>query len=128
MPVSVLVAIVCGLRTFEKNMKGRFRFTLPDSLRAADALDLRIVIGDGQFLYVLLRSVGAEPEVFGGIDLRSLRSGAGALDDLAEGALEQIQGRSSSLDWPAVGGPEGSTYWRVEVSVTRVAQDLPLDG
>ena len=128
MPVSALVAIVCGLRAFEKYMKERFRFTLPESLRAADALDLRIVIGDGQFLYVLLGSVGAEPKVFGGIDLRSLRGGGDTLDDLAEGALEQIEGRSSSRDRPAVGGPEGSTYWRVEVSVTRVAQDLPLDG
>lgn len=130
-PVSALAAIVCMLRAFEKGMKTESsRFTLPDSVRGADALDLRIVIGDGRFLYVVLRSEDAEPEVFGGIDLWSFRDGGETLDDLAERSLsmERIPpplGGRGRLD---VGGPEGSARWRIEVSVTRVAQDLSLEA
>ena len=129
-PVSALAAIMYMLRAFEKGMKTESsRFTLPDSLRGADALDLRIVIGDGRFLYVLLRSAGAEPEVFGKIDLWSARDGGETLDDLAEGSLsmERIAAPLSGGRHD-VGGPEGSARWRIEVSVTRVAQDLSLDG
>ena len=128
-PVSVLAAIMHVLRAFEKGMKTDSPwFTLPDSLRGADALDLRIVIGDGRFLYVLLRSAGAEPEIFGEIDLWSTRDGGETLDVLAEGSLSMERIVAPLSGRHDVGGPEGSARWRMEVSVTRVAQDLSLDG
>ena len=128
-PASTLVAVVYVLRAFEKGAQEGFsetdsdselRFELPHSLRGAGAPDLRIVVGDGRLLYVSVRPTGVDPPhpptVYGGIDLKLLGNGERTPD------VKEVGGVQEHLD--DFGGPEGSRYSRVEVSVTRVAQDL----
>ena len=115
-PASIQQAVVDVLRVFEK----RSRFGLPESLLKTDAPDLRIVIRDGASLYLLLRTTPYTPQILGGIDLQWLRGEGRALEDLE---LPEV-GRAVHRDSRAFGDPEGSRYWRVEISVTRVAQNL----
>ena len=131
-PASTLVAVVHVLRAFEKGVQERssetdsdsdfgIRFELPHFLRGSVAPDLRIVVGDGRRLYVSIRPTGVDPPhpptIFGGIDLKML--GDGERPDVKE-----VGGVRSHPD--DFGGPEGSRYSRVEVSVTHLAQDLRL--
>lgn len=131
-PVSFVVALVYVLRAFEKSVKKELPgFALPEGLQEPGAPDLRIVIGDGRLLYVTLGSGRGAPKVFGGIDLQSLRGGGRALRGLERG-LQLVkpvreERRRSGSDGE-FGGPERSRHSRVEVSVTRIAQDLRLDG
>ena len=116
-PASIQQAVVDVLRVFEK----RSGFGLPESLLKKDAPDLRIVIRDGASLYLLLRTPPDRPQILGGIDLQWLRGEGRALEDLE--LLPKVGGAVDG-DSAAFGDPEGSRYWRVEISVTRVAQNL----
>ena len=127
LPVSTLQAVVYVLRGFEARVKDELsEFKLPDSLREADVPDLRIVIGDGRDLYVRLEDGANKPKMFGPIKLRAVRDGDTALEDLERGVLPESDEGAGSRDRTSFGGPEGSRYWRVEVSVTRVARGLDL--
>ena len=123
-PVPVLQAVVYVLRGFEKWS----RSSLPESLLGDHAPDLRIVIRDGRLLYTSLHTTSdAPPEVFGGIDLQRLRGGRRTLEDLEQ---ESTSMKPLEDDPPAshvlrsLGDPERRWRWRVEVSVTRIAQDV----
>ena len=129
LPVSVLMAIVYVLRGFQERVKKESRvFSMPESLWPVGAPDLRIVISDGRSLHVSLGTGLGSPRIFGPIDLQTLRDDESALEDLERGfPLDEWSPGDGvdSRDSRSFGGPEGSQHWRVEISVTRLAQDLP---
>ena len=123
-PMSVLQAVVYVLRGCET----RSPFRLPEGLLGDHAPDLRIVIRDGRFLYASLRSTSdAAPEVFGFIDLQQLRGGGHTLEDLEQESTSvnpREDERAASRVLGFLREPESNWRWRVEVSVTLIAQDV----
>jgi hypothetical protein len=130
LPATLIGAVVHVMRAFEAAVGKEIRgFRLPESLRDEAAPDLRIVIGDGRRLYFTLGAGAGPPKVYGGIDLDDLKepkSAARSRPKLRIVKPAQAPGRASGAD--GFGGPERSRHTRVEISVTRVAQDLPLDA
>ena len=126
LPVSVGAAVIYFLRVFEKSVSKKVRdFSLPGSLRLSKAPDLRVVISDGGKLYFTLSSSGrSAPKVYGGIDLNQISKGKRAAI-ARKLAHPRTPNRSASAR--EFGQPEGSRYARVEVSITRIAQDLRLE-
>jgi len=131
LPATMIAAVVHVLRGFEGAVGGEMSgFHLPESLRAKGAPDLRVVIGDGRRLYFTVATGAKAPKIYGGIGLNELKrlkktpSRSRPKLRLVEPAVT-ARTSSSSSDF---GGPEGSRHTRVEISVTRIAQDLPLDA
>lgn len=130
LPATLIGAVVHVLRAFEGAVGREIRgFRLPESLRAKGAPDLRVVIGDGRRLYFTLGAGAGPPKVYGGIDLAELKEPEGAGRSRPKLRLVKparpTGGATAAGDF---GGPEGSRHTRVEISVTRIAQDLPLDA
>lgn len=128
-PAGLVAAVVHVLRAFERAVQEQIAgFRLPESLRSTQAPDLRVVIGDGRRLYFTLGDGSNPPKVYGGIDLQDLVGEAMAIRRLGR-KLVLVEPRGERSREPlggGFGGPEGSRHARVEVSVTRIAQDLPL--
>lgn len=128
LPATLIGAVVHVMRAFEAAVGREIRgFRLPESLQAKNAPDLRVVIGDGRRLYFTLGAAGGPPKVYGGIDLDGLKEGttaAGSRPKLRLVKPAPPPGRASGAD--DFGGPERSRHTRVEISVTHIAQDLPL--
>jgi hypothetical protein len=123
-PVAAVAAVIHVLRAFERRAaKDLHGFTLPESLQRDGAPDLRIVLSDGRRLSFTLGVAGRRPRVFDGIDIRGLRFERGKFRG-ATVALAQRQGAGAPTG-SEFGQPEGSKHIRVEVSVTRIARDLP---
>ena len=126
MGVAFVGAVVHVLRAFERGVGKELRsFKLPDSLRHPKAPDLRVVIADGARLYFTLAAPGSPGRVYGGIDLQDVTAShpsARALDHDLTGRAPSAK-RSTSR---GVGGPEGSRFLRLEVSVTELARALDL--
>lgn len=119
MPVAVIGASLRVLRSFERSARRELiGFALPESLREDHAPDLRVIVGDGTFLYFSLGAGEAEPRLFGGIPLDQLRA-----DQAATTRIRAIDARNAG----GFGGPEGSRFGRLELSVTEVARNLALD-
>ena len=114
--VSILTAIVCVLRGFEEHRKENWpEFVLPNVLWLPEAPALRIIIGNGQVLYVLLETASRMATTYGPIDLNSLPGDRRSIEDLV---------RELPYDEWVGYPPEHSWYWRIEINVTRVAGDL----
>lgn len=130
LPATLIGAVVHVMRAFEAAVAKEIRgFRLPESLRDKGALDLRVVIGDGRRLYFTLSAGAGPPKVYGGIDLNGLKEGttaAGSRPRLRLVKPAPPLGRASGAD--DFSGPERSRHTRVEISVTRIAQDLPLEA
>lgn len=121
LPVSAARAIIYVLRAFESGVRrSEPAFALPESLRKNQALDLRIVLSDGESIYLSLGAAGKKAKLFGGVTLDRL---AGEPVHL-RGAAKPVR-RSGNV--AGFGGLEGSRFARLEVSVTQIARDLPLD-
>lgn len=122
-PVAPIAAVVHVLDAFERvlgrNIPG---FTLPDSLVAPGAPELRVIITDGRTLFFALHPRKGEAKLFGGIDLKALQTTAGG-SDLSRKLRAVKPGRGSPdvLFRPESVGEKG----RIEVSVTALAKDLP---
>lgn len=121
LPVATIRAILYVLRAFEGAMSRETpSFSLPEDLRVRAAPDLRIVLSDGELIYFSLGKAGKKPKVFGGLPIGRL----------IDGETSQVRGAAKSVrasESVGVLGPEGSRYARLEVSVTQIARDLPLD-
>lgn len=122
LPVAGIRAIIYVLRAFETALQRELRgFSLPDSLRMRASPDFRIIVSDGDAIYFSLSQGGKKTKLFGGV----------SLDRLVEDEAATVRGAARPV--PAgggagtFGGPEGSHYARLEVSVTQIARDLPLD-
>ena len=126
--VALVGAVVHVLRAFERRVGEEFRdFRLPDSLRVPGAPDLRVVIADGGRLYFTLAAAGSPARLFGGVDLQDVAAShlsARVLDRDLSGKTTPPK-RSGSRGF---GGPEGSRFLRLELSVTELARALDLDG
>lgn len=125
---SFVGSVIYVLRAFEQSVaKKDSHFRLPDSLREPAAPDLRVVIGDGPRLYFTLGTAGSSPKVYGGIDLRGLSSSKMDFRSLGRDlARPKTPVKGGTAD--VFGAPEGSRFARVEINVTRIAQELPLDS
>lgn len=119
MPVAMIRATLRVLRSFERSVHRKVSdFALPESLRGNQAPDLRIIVGDGNFLYFSLGAGNTAPRLFGGISLDQLQA-----DQAATPRIRAIDARDAGT----FGGPEGSRFGRLELSVTEVARSLVLD-
>lgn len=122
--VAVVASVVRVLQQFERSVAKEIQgFSLPESLRTPAAPDLRIVISDGRYLFFTLGQGGRASKVFGGVNLTGRRKAkASRATPLRETSKPGAAG-ASGFGWP-----EGSRHVRVEVSVTQIAKDLPLEG
>jgi DNA-binding transcriptional MerR regulator len=126
-PAPSIGAITYTLRVFEHKVQQQIPdFCLPYSLRGAGAPDLRVIIKDGR-LYLTLGTAKDTPKVYGGIDLKKLGTEKRSTADLQRALVL----RTSSERKPGHGADgdlmEGSGA-RVELSITRIAQELRLEA
>lgn len=122
LPLAAVRAILYVLRAFEGALQRDLPdFSLPESLRARRSPDLRIVVSDGETIYFSLTEHGkSKSKLFGGIPLGRLIEAPTPV----RGAARTVPAQETAAGYL---GSEGSRYARLEVSVTRVARDLPLD-
>ncbi len=119
LPVAVIGATLRMLRAFERSVSSKLDgFTLPESLREDRAPDLRVIVGDGSILYFSLGVEEARPQLFGGIPLDQIQVDREAKARIKALAAETPRG---------FGGPEGSHFGRLELSVTEIARNLTLE-
>ncbi len=134
LPVDTVAAIIYVLRAFEVKLADEIKgFDLVRGLREKTAPDLRIIISDGRQLYFSLGTGAGYPRLFGGLDFHGLatkRSKPGmrrkekiTANEIGKGVILKPATLPSEF-----GGPEGSEHARIEISVTHIAKDLPLDG
>jgi len=117
-PASVIGAVLHVLRGFERAIgKMLAGFKLPGSLTAAEAPELKIIIGDDQRLYFSLETGGSNAKTYGGIPLQDL---VGQADD-PDGLKKSLRGVGKEA-------MQGELLAKVEVSVTGIAKDLGLDA
>lgn len=126
--VAFVGAVVHVLRAFERSVGRQLGgFKLPDSLRDPSAPDLRVVIADGARLYFTVADPRSQARVYGGVELQDVtlsHATARTLDrDLAGRTASAKRSTSRGL-----GGPEGSQYLRLELSITELARALDLDA
>jgi hypothetical protein len=122
----LVAAAIHVLRAFERGVTKQLRgFELPGSLRHPDAPRLNLVIADGTRLYFTLAASGATPRVYGGISLQEMVS-----ERPSDRGLDRVlaSGQRPGKRTPAggIGGPEGSRFLRLELSVTELARELDL--
>jgi hypothetical protein len=130
LPATLIGAVVRVMRAFDAAVGKEIRgFRLPESLQDKGAPDLRVVIGDGRRPYFTLGAGAGPPKVYGGIDLADLKEPEGAGRSRPKLRLVKpatpAAGATGARNF---GGPEGSRHTRVEISVTQIAQDLPLEA
>jgi len=134
LPVDSVGAIIYVLRAFETKVADEIRgFNLVGGLRNKNAPDLRIIISDGRQLYFSLGTGVGNPKLYGGLDFHGLatkkvkpgmrRKEKIIANEIGGGVIPKPTAPASEF-----GGPEGSKHARIEISVTRIAKDLPLDG
>lgn len=134
LPVDTVAAIIHVLRAFETKVADEIKgFDLIHSLRGKNAPDLRIIISDGRLLYFSLGVGAGDRKLFGGLDFHSLATKKIKPMTIRKEKIAPNEfGKEATLKpaFPAseFGGPEGSKHARIEISVTRIAKDLPLDG
>lgn len=124
LPVAAVRAVVHVLRAFEQRLcEDLPHFALADRLRDDRAPDLRVIISDGRTIYFSLRAAGKQPKLFGGIPLDQLEGDAPAWS----GQIEALRFRGKAPNGATGMGPENSRYGRLELSITAIAQALPID-
>lgn len=124
LPLSTIRAITHVLRTFERRLEQELPgFSLPGSLRDEEAPDLRIILSDGRSIFFSLGQVGHRAKLFGGIPLHDTDAG----DNRRYRMLTVRSPNAKNADDVTFGGPEQSRFARLELSVTQVARDLPLE-
>jgi DNA-binding transcriptional MerR regulator len=134
LPVDTVAAIIHVLRVFEAKVASEIRaFDMIRSLRDKNAPDLRIIISDGRQLYFSLGVGAGDRKLFGGLDFHSLATKKIKPTTIRKGKIASNEFGKEVTRKPAslaseFGGPEGSKHARIEISVTRIAKDLPLDG
>jgi DNA-binding transcriptional MerR regulator len=124
LPVAAVGAVVHVLRAFEQRLREDLpRFALANSLREDRALELRVIISDGQTIFFSLGKADQTPKLFGGIPLEQLEGDAPAW----RGPVEAVRFRGNARNGAGGLGPERSQYGRLELSVTAIARTLPID-
>ncbi len=124
-PVAPIGAVVHVLDAFERVLAREMSgFRLPDSLAEPGAPELRVIITDERILFFALHPKKGAPKLFGGIDLETLDLEGATVTGLISSRLKAVR--------PGKGVPEvlfgpksGSERGRIEISVTRLAKDIP---
>lgn len=125
LPIAAIGAVLRVLRAFEGRLQRELPgFSLPESLREKDAPDLRVIVSDGSTIYLSLGGPRAEAKLFGGIALDQITGDTPPPIRAAEVA-SPASGKGAGAN--GFGGPEASRFVRLELSVTEIARDLPLD-
>lgn len=115
LPVSFVQAVLRVLRAFETEVRSlQADFVLPDSLLAAQAPRLTLLILDGERLYFTLTQGKEPPRLFGGVDVRHPRARGRARKHQGVGRLQQAETQ---------GALEGART-RTEVDLSQIARDL----
>ena len=125
-PALSIGAITYTLRAFEHKVQQQIpAFSLPYSLRGAAAPDLRVILKEGR-LYLTLGMGKSTPKVYGGVELKKLgRDKSRKAGDLQRALVLRTSGRKTGH---GVNGEFGeSAVARVEMSITRMAQELRLE-
>jgi DNA-binding transcriptional MerR regulator len=120
-PAAVSGAVLYVLRGFEKAIEKELPgFSLPNSLLASKAPELKVVIGDDQRLYFSVSTGKSASRTYGGIQL----------DDLLNPDDKKGTGHKQRKRLQGVGDEvkPGAMTAKVEVSVTGIAQDLRLEA
>lgn len=118
LPVSATGAIVHVMRALEDRLRDELPdFSLVTSLTGTDAPDLRVVISDGHRIFFSLGQGDAAPKLFGGVSIDELST------DGEEPSIGIVENQSAG---DGFGGPEGSIFARSEISLTAIAEALPL--
>jgi DNA-binding transcriptional MerR regulator len=124
LPVTAVGAVVHVFRSFEERLRQDLpHFSLADSLREDRAPDLRVIISDGRTIYFSLGAAAKQPKLFGGIPLDHLEGDTPTWD----GRIDTVRFRGNARTGGSSLGPEHSRYGRLELSVTAIAQALPID-
>jgi DNA-binding transcriptional MerR regulator len=125
-PLSVAGAVLDVLRRFEARLRRDLgAFELPESLRTESAPDLRVIVSDGTTVYFSLGRLGRTPRLFGGIPLDQITGDRPSSVKLASATPPKSS--RNGAEQQRFGGPEGSQFLRLELSVTEIARALPLD-
>jgi DNA-binding transcriptional MerR regulator len=120
LPVSAAGAIVHVMRAMEDRLGDELPgFSLVTGLAGETAPDLRVIISDGHLIFFALGPAGKNPKLFGGVSIEDVAGNA----DVAGDQLRVIEAQNAK---GAFGGPEGSRFSRTEISLTAIAQSLPL--
>ena len=118
--IAPVAAVIQVLRSFELQVKKDIRgFHLPESLCAAGAPDLHLVLSDGSKLFFTLGTKGGPAKVFGGVDINRLQLDQGVVRGIPRSFAERKPTRER------FGSPEGSRHTRLEINITQIAKDLP---
>lgn len=118
--VSATGAIVHVMRAMEDHLRDEMRgFSLVTGLADDNAPDLRVIISDGHRIFFALGPAGKSPKLFGGMSIEDVSGNAATGQQLAPIERQSAKG--------TFGGPEGSQFSRTEISLTAVAQSLPVD-
>jgi DNA-binding transcriptional MerR regulator len=121
-PVNVAGAIVHVLRRFGQELQQAADSDwLIESLRRPSSPELRVIVSDGEAIYFSLANPNEKPALFGGIPLHPLTSGGSAWDGKLPERRTSVVGGNHPF-----GGPEGSKFARMELSVTSIARALPF--
>jgi len=120
-PVASVAAIIYALRAFERKVAREIPgFSLVSNLRAAHAPNLQVILTSPGRLYFALGVEGGRPKLYGGLDFSVLTASTRRRRRSRPGR----QG-TTALGLVAVGTERpGEAKARIEVSVTRIAQDL----
>jgi hypothetical protein len=109
LPVTATAAVIQVLRAFERKLSREIAdFSLPESLSGAKAPDLRVILRAGRRLYFSLGVKGTRSRIFGGIDIKRVRTSKAV-------SLQEANGPNSF---------ETDSDVRVELNVTEVARNL----
>ena len=122
LPVRVVGVIVHVVRRFGQELQSAGDgLPLATSLTGPRAPELRVIVSDGKNIYFSLARAGQKPTLFGGTPVDA------GTTSLAHGTTG-LQTRSTSVTngEHIFGGPEGSEFARMEMSVTAIARALPL--
>lgn len=115
LPVSFVQAVLRVLRAFEAEAKALLgEFPLPDSLLAAGAPRLTLLILDGERIYFRLASTDGQPRVFGGINIKHPRLRGRARRHQSVGRLELAEANHVLT----------IARTRTELDLSQIARDL----
>lgn len=121
LPVAATGAIIHVIEALEEKLGDEIpSFSLVDSLTAPNAPDLRVIISDGHLIFFSLGLADRGPKLFGGLSIEDVEGNAAS----RSGQLEVLDPATAETSF---GGPEGSSFARLEISLTAIARSLPLN-